>query len=106
MDTKFSKDLKPGVRVVVFMGEPLQDILGTPPICTTATAVGVPGEGIPDGNEAFVWLEVDFTSNDEPLPQMYRIKEILGFLLPLAHVTRSADGQTTVGTLPADYVGP
>lgn len=106
MDSKHAGDLKPGARVVVFMGEPLQDILGTPPICTTATVLAAPGQDIPDGNDAFVWLGVDFTQNDEQLPQMYRVKEVIGYLLPLAHVTRSADGQTTWGTLPEGYVGP
>lgn len=94
MKPEHAKDLKPGARVVVFMGEMVADIYGTPPFCTTATVLSAPDE-----SDGFVWLGVDFTANDEPLPQRYRVSEVIGYLLSLATVERHADGSIT-GTLP------
>lgn len=95
MDKQFSKDLKPGARVAVY-------IYGTPPIVTTATVLVDP-----DDDPASVWLGVDYTSNDQQLPQRYKVEEILveeilGFLLPLAHVEHHPDGSTT-GTIPLQH---
>lgn len=75
------------------MSKIVSELNGTHPILTTATVVS---EAMPNGK---VWVEVDYTSNDYPLPQLYRVEEILGFLLPLAYVEHHADGLVT-GTIP------
>lgn len=101
MEKQHAKDLREGVRVAVLMGAAVSAIYGTPPIVTTATCLGAPGEGIPDGSTDFVWLGVDFTVNDDALPQMYRVEEIIGFMLPLATTTHHPDGSVT-GTVPLE----
>lgn len=98
MDAKFASSLREGARVAVYMGAMVADLYGTPPFVTTATVLG-PAEG------SRWWLDVD-VAQDQQLPQMYRVEEIVGFLMPMAVVTSSPDGQTQYGTIPADYVGP
>lgn len=98
MDISHAASLKEGARVVVPMGSIVADLYGTPPIVTTATVVGLDEDGM-------CWLQVDIAQNQQ-LPQRYRVEEIVGFLMPMAIVTSSPDGQTTYGTLPSDYVGP
>lgn len=99
MDIKHKDHLKPGARVAVFMGEIAAEVMGHPPFVTTATVA----EGV-DGNH-HVWLLVDI-AQDQTLPQRYKVEEIIGFLMPMAIVERSADGQTTYGRIPEGYVGP
>ena len=94
MDAQHADTLKPGVRVAVYMGAVVGEVYGTPPIVTTATVLEEPDA--PDGH---VWLGVDFTTNDEQLPQRYRVAEVLGHLMPLATTTHHPDGSVT-GTVP------
>lgn len=112
MDVKFADHLKEGVRVAVYMGAAVasaaRDIYDFPPIVTTGTVlgpVGPPYNG-PDLRVASrYWVDVDIAQG-ETLPQMYLVEEIIGFLMPMAHVERSEDGHVITGTLPRDYVGP
>lgn len=105
MDSKHAGDLKAGARVAVFMGEAVSALTGAPPLVTTATVMEQ-SDLPPTGPDDQIWLAVEFTSNSASLPQTYAVREILGYLLPLVHVTESADGSTMIGTLPSDYVGP
>lgn len=93
MDIIHARDLKIGIRVAVYMGQAVSELTGQPPIVTTATV----GSDVMSDNT--VWLMVDFTTNDQPLPQRYRVTEILGFLLPLATTEHHPDGSVT-GTVP------
>lgn len=109
MDAKFAEHLKGGARVVVTFGSIVADIYGTPPIVTTATVMKTPDPADEDkvpvvDEHGFLWLAVDIAQG-QTLPQRYNIKEVVGFLMPMATVTHDANG-TTWGTLPADYVGP
>lgn len=99
MDLKHAAELKPGARVAVPMGAFPSEVFGTPPIVTTGTVLE------PVHGDIYVWIAVDIAV-DETLPQQYRVEEILGFLMPMAVVERSADGQTLTGRFPEGYVGP
>lgn len=103
MDAKHADSLREGARIAVFMGAAVADIYGTPPIVTTATVIGKAEQD--RRGEPLWWLDVDIAQN-QTLPQMYGLDEIIGFLMPMAKVYSSEDGQTTVGVLPEGYVGP
>ena len=102
MDPKHAEHLKAGARVVVPFGQIASEMSGTPPLLTTATVVErdpAGGHFAGDG----VWLEVDIAQG-QTLPQRYRVEEVLGFVFPLAEVTRHEDGSLT-GRIEG-YVGP
>jgi hypothetical protein len=102
MDARHAEHLQPGERVAVYIGP--HDLTGALPIVTTATVAALDPEGgshfLGDG----VWLEVDIAQG-MTLPQRYRVEEVIGFLLPLAHIEHHADGSTT-GSFPEGTVGP
>jgi hypothetical protein len=91
MDLKFKNDLKPGIRVAIFMGAAVADIYGTPPIVTTATVIEPPMD------DDTVWLNMDIAKG-ETLPQRYKIDEIIGYMMPLVTVERQ--GNVAIAKLP------
>lgn len=93
MDKRFEHNLRKNARVAVYMGA--AELHGTPPIVTTATVLGRADD------HGRWWLSLDIAQN-ETLPQMYRVEEIIGFLMPMAVIERSADGQTVTGTFVED----
>lgn len=104
MDARHAEHLKTGARVAVYMGP--HEILGTPPIVTTGTVTAVEGVG-PDESAAFdgrCWIDIDIAQG-QTLPQLYKVAEILGFLLPMAIVEHHEDGSVT-GTFPPGTVAP
>ncbi len=92
MDPRFADQLTEGTRVVVPFGEIASEMAGSPPIVTTATVHG------PAHEPGVLWCVVD-VAKETTLPQMYKVEQIVGVLMPMAVVEHHADGSIT-GTLP------